>query len=117
MPTVPLGRFGGLKIIVGQVGVGVGVGVAVAVGVGVGVRVAVGVAVGVRVAVGVGVKVAVADAVAVGVGVGVPHGGSVKSSCRPDVRPPVLHSNCVDWLPVSRWTPTVALEPPWVTTP
>src|SRR5207248_4090727 len=98
-----------------QVGVGVGVNVEVAVAVAV--AVAVPVAVAVAAAVAVAVAVAAAVAVAVGVGVGLAQ-GRVATSCRPDVRvPAVLHSNCVKKLPVSRWTPTVALEPPWATSP
>src|ERR1700757_5055249 len=49
--------------------------------------------------------------VPVGVGVGDAQGASVKLSCRPWDSPPVLHSNCVEREPVSRCTPTVALEP------
>src|SRR5438270_381737 len=54
-----------------------------------------------------------------GVRVGVPagHDGSVKVSKRPWLRPPVLHSNWVCWLPVSRCVPTVAPDPALGTVP
>src|SRR5581483_1256141 len=115
----------GVHTVGGHVGVAVGVAVEVGVGVTVGVTVTVAVAVGVGVGVGgggvdVGVAVAVGVtlgvAVAVGVGVGVtPPQPAINA--RPGVSPPVLHSNCVNRLPVSRCTPTVALAPPPATSP
>src|SRR5947207_5027133 len=73
----------------------------------------VGVKVGVSVAIGVLVRVEVG----IGVGVIVPHGSCVKESCRPELRPPVLHSNWVFCGPAPFWTPTVALVPPLVNVP
>lgn len=88
----------------GQVAVGIGVNVLVG---GMGVNVLVG---------GTGVNVLVGGA-AVKVAVGEPHGGCVKMSARPEVKPPVLHSNCVFCGPTPFCTPTVALLPVWSTGP
>src|SRR5581483_7002330 len=70
----------------------------------------VGVAVGVAVEVGVGVTVGVTVGVAV-----IPPQPAINA--RPGFDPPVLHSNCVNRLPVSRCTPTVAPAPPPATSP
>ena len=53
----------------------------------------------------VGVEV---GGVPVTVGVGVPQTGWVKTSSRPELRPPVLHWYCVYAEPNSLCTPTVA---------
>lgn len=68
-------------------------------------------AVGVRVKVLVGVLVNVLVAVLVNVGVFVGQGGRVNVSMRPCDKLATLHENEVEWLPVSRCTPTVALLP------
>src|SRR5581483_11119389 len=99
----------GVHTVGGHVGVAVGVAVAVGVGVGVG-----GGGVDVGVAVAVGVTLGVAVAVGVGVGVTPPQPAI---NARPGFNPPVLHSNCVNRLPVSRCTPTVAPAPPPATSP
>ena len=56
--------------------------------------------------------------VKVGVEVGAPQGSWVKVIMSPVVSvPAVLHSYWVNWAPVPRCMPTVALLPPWETEP
>src|SRR5205085_700445 len=91
--------------------------VGVLVRVAVGVLVKVGIMVGVLVIVGVLAGVLVRKGVLVRVGVTVGQTGCMNESCKPALRPPVLHSNCVLCGPVPFCTPTVALMPPWAIVP
>jgi len=80
------------------------------------VRVGVLLATVIEVLVAVAVRVVVAVEATV-VAVLVAQAGREKVSFRPADKPPALHSNWVISEPVSFCTPTVALDPLWVTVP